>query len=89
MRNKSKSLDRSYCAGAGPGSLQQADLPTKPRKQEGSFLSRLFGSRRHKMKSSLSQKDLTSLSAQVCRCSISTGGAGCFLHQNTIRAVPT
>jgi len=67
MKTKSKSLDISFRA-AAPSSSTLKEMSKDGNKnktksktkleQEGSFLSRLFGSKRHKMKTSVSKKDL-------------------------------
>merc|ERR1719370_240220 len=67
MKTKSKSLDISFRA-AAPSSSTLKEMSKDGNKsktksknkleQEGSFLSRLFGSKRHKMKTSVSKTDL-------------------------------
>lgn len=66
MKTKSKSLDVSFRAMAPSASMlkemsKDGNKKTKSKiklEQEGSFLSRLFGSKRHKMKTSVSKTDL-------------------------------
>jgi hypothetical protein len=66
MKTKSKSLDISFRAAAPSTSMlkemsKDGNKKTKSKnklEQEGSFLSRLFGSKRHKMKTSISKSDL-------------------------------
>lgn len=66
MKTKSKSLDISFRAAAPSASTlkemsKEGNKKTKSKtklEQEGSFLSRLFGSKRHKMKTSVSKTDL-------------------------------
>jgi len=66
MKTKSKSLDISFRA-AAPSTNTLKEMSKEGNKknkskskleQEGSFLSRLFGSKRHKMKTSVSKSDL-------------------------------
>lgn len=67
QRTKTKSLDMSYRNTAAPSSAslgmlgQEFEKDKEKRKAEtdGGFLSRLFGSKRQKMRSSTSKKDLT------------------------------
>jgi len=66
MKTKSKSLDISFRAAAPSATMlkemsKEGNKKTKSKnklEQEGSFLSRLFGSKRHKMKTSVSKTDL-------------------------------
>jgi len=66
MKTKSKSLDVSFRAAAPSANMlkemsRDGNKKTKSKnklEQEGSFLSRLFGSKRHKMKTSVSKTDL-------------------------------
>ena len=63
-RNKSKSLDKMFlevsaATGVQDDILSKNNAKEKQKDQEGNFLSRLFGSKRLRMRTSVSKKDLS------------------------------